>query len=171
MGTTSLAEQNTQSSKRQIPKVNKTEANNVDVKIERNGQLRELYGVKAGETAKGLLLAAINMLGESGEQYRDFISSMAVEMEPKDAIEAMLVSQIAGTHAAISMFSARAVDSNTQQMREGYERSVTRLSRTFLAQVDALKKYRGVAPQSVKVDSVTVNEGGQAIVGAVTSRS
>jgi len=45
--------------------------------------LSELYGVKAGETAKGLLLAAINMLGESGEQYRDFINSMAVELEPR----------------------------------------------------------------------------------------
>ena len=62
-----------------------------------------------------------------------------LEMEPKDAIEAMLVSQIAGTHAAISMFSARALDSGSQQMREGYERSLTRLSRTFLAQIDALK--------------------------------
>lgn len=161
-------EPRTKSRNRQMPKLNKTEKNNVDVKIERNRQLSDLYGVKAGETAKGLLLTAINMLGENGELYRDFISSMAVEMEPNDAVEAMLISQLTGTHVAISMLSARTIDATSPQLREGYERSLTRLSRTFLAQMDALKKYRGVVPQSVKVDTVTVHEGGQAIVGSVT---
>ena len=66
------------------------------------------------------------------------------------------------------MLSARTLDATSPQLREGYERSLTRLSRTFLAQMDALKKYRGVVPQSVKVDTVTVQEGGQAIVGPVT---
>ena len=44
---------------------------------------------------------------------------------------------------------------------------MTRLSRTFLAQMDALKRYRAEAQQVVRVERVTVNEGGQAIVGAV----
>jgi hypothetical protein len=41
-------------------------------------------------------------------------------------------------------------------------------SRTYLAQMDTLKKYRAKAQQTVRVESVTVNEGGQAIVGDVT---
>lgn len=44
---------------------------------------------------------------------------------------------------------------------------MTRLSRTFIAQMDALKKYRATAQQTVRVERVTVNEGGQAIVGSV----
>ena len=45
---------------------------------------------------------------------------------------------------------------------------MTRLSRTYIAQIDALKKYRSKAQQTVRVERVTVNEGGQAIVGDVT---
>jgi hypothetical protein len=42
----------------------------------------------------------------------------------------------------------------------------TRLSRTFMAQVETLKRYRSVERQ-VTVEQVTVNDGGQAIVGQV----
>jgi hypothetical protein len=45
---------------------------------------------------------------------------------------------------------------------------MTRLSRTYLAQMDAIKKYRAKAQQTVRVERVTVHEGGQAIVGDVT---
>ncbi|MDU8942378.1 hypothetical protein [Ovoidimarina sediminis] len=56
------------------------------------------------------------------------------------------------------------------QLREAYERSTTRLSRTFLAQVDGLKKYRAKAQQIVRVERVEVQDGGQAIVGDVSYR-
>ena len=59
-------------------------------------------------------------------------------------------------------------DSSDWRARESLERSITRLSRTYLAQVDALKKYRAKAPQTVRVERVTVEDGGQAIVGDVT---
>ena len=43
-----------------------------------------------------------------------------------------------------------------------------RLSRTFAALVEALNRHRGKAgQQTVRVEHVTVNEGGQAIVGTV----
>ena len=41
-------------------------------------------------------------------------------------------------------------------------------TRTYLAQMDALKKYGAKAQQTVRVERVTVNEGGQANVGDVT---
>ena len=44
---------------------------------------------------------------------------------------------------------------------------MTRLSRTYLAQMDALKKYRTKSQQTVRVERVTVHDGGQAIVGDV----
>ncbi len=59
------------------------------------------------------------------------------------------------------------MDATSPQPREGYERSMTRLSRTFLAQMDGLKRYRAKAQQTVRVERVDVHEGGQAIVGAV----
>jgi hypothetical protein len=42
-----------------------------------------------------------------------------------------------------------------------------KLARTFAAQVEALKRYRSRGDQTVRVEHVTVNEGGQAIVGNV----
>ena len=64
--------------------------------------------------------------------------------------------------------AGRAMDQTNYQARESQERSMTRLSRTYLAQMDTLKKYRAKAQQTVRVERVTVNEGGQAIVGDVT---
>lgn len=49
------------------------------------------------------------------------------------------------------------------------ERAFNKLARTFTAQIDALKRYRSKGEQKMTVDHVTVNEGGQAIVGNVKS--
>jgi hypothetical protein len=42
---------------------------------------------------------------------------------------------------------------------------LNKLARTFATQVEALKKYRSAGEQTIKVQHVTVNDGGQAIVG------
>ncbi len=47
---------------------------------------------------------------------------------------------------------------------------LNKLARTFVAQMEALKKYRSTGEQTIKVQHVTVNEGGQAIVGTVHTR-
>ena len=44
-----------------------------------------------------------------------------------------------------------------------------KLARTFAAQVEALKRYRSSGEQTMRVEHVTVNNGGQAIVGNVAS--
>ena len=44
---------------------------------------------------------------------------------------------------------------------------MSRLSRTYLAQMEALKKHRAEAQQTVRVERVTVESGGQAVVGSV----
>ena len=93
---------------------------------------------------------------------------MTAELEPSDAIEAMLVTQMAATHVAMTTLAQKMADQTMWTIRESNERSMTRLSRTFLAQVDALKKYRAKGQQIVKVEQVTVQDGGQAIVGDVT---
>ena len=51
---------------------------------------------------------------------------------------------------------------------DAYERSLNRLTRTFAAQVEALKRYRSKGTQRFYVERVNVHEGGQAVVGKVT---
>jgi len=83
----------------------------------------------------------------------------------------MLINQMSATHSAVSAMSSRFCCAPTSpELRESYERSLTRLNRTFLAQVEGLKKHRATAQQTVRVERVEVNEGGQAVVGDISNR-
>ena len=86
-----------------------------------------------------------------------------------DQIEAMLAAQMAAVHNATMTFAGRlnCVDNIPQQ--DSAERAFNKLARTFAAQVEALKRYRTGGQQKVTVEHVTVNAGGQAIVGSVAS--
>ena len=55
----------------------------------------------------------------------------------------------------------------TIPQQDSAERALNKLARTFTTQVEALKRYRTGGQQKVTVEHVTVNEGGQAIVGNV----
>jgi transposase len=58
----------------------------------------------------------------------------------------------------------------TLPQQDAAERALNKLARTFATQMEALKRYRTGGHQKVTVEHVTVNAGGQAIVGAVVSR-
>ena len=45
----------------------------------------------------------------------------------------------------------------------------TKMLRTFISQVETLKRYRGGGEQKMIVEHVHVNEGGQAVVGTVNT--
>jgi hypothetical protein len=48
------------------------------------------------------------------------------------------------------------------------ERATNKLHRTFVAQTEALTRYRTGDRQNVTVQNVSVNKGGQAVVGNIT---
>ena len=52
--------------------------------------------------------------------------------------------------------------------QDSAERGFNKLARTFAAQMETLKRYRTGGEQKVTVQHVTVNEGGQAVVGNVS---
>ena len=52
--------------------------------------------------------------------------------------------------------------------QDSAERAFNKLARTFAAQMEALKRYRSAGQQTVRVEHVTVTEGGRAIVGNVS---
>lgn len=131
--------------------------------------LRTMFGTRTDVAAYGLLAAALEGLGEGGQNYRSFVLAMGAEMEPQDALEAMLVTQMATTHAAMAQASHKAADADTVQAMDAHDRIGNRLRRTFLAQLEAWRKYRSEGEQTVRVEHVTVNDGGQAIVGQIES--
>lgn len=90
------------------------------------------------------------------------------ELKPQDPAETMLCSQMVGTHMLAMECLKRA--NLAKQSFEGRElnmRHGERFLRIYAQQLDALNKHRGKGQQKVTVEHVTVNEGGQAVVGSV----
>jgi len=156
------------SSSKLYPKLVKDGENEYRAEIPEGLQMNDLLGTETIDAAHGIFQTALHSLGKSAEKYGSMASAMFAELEPRDAIEAMLVAQMTATHVTISTLTERLTYQTSTEIRESLERSVTRLSRTFIAQMDALKKHRAKAQQTVRVERVTVNEGGQAIVGDVS---
>jgi hypothetical protein len=88
-------------------------------------------------------------------------------IQPRDEVEAMLAAQMVAINRAMvkaaGMFDAAHM---LPQWTAG-ELALNRLARTYAQQVDTLKRYRSTGEQKVTVQHVTVNEGGQAVVGEV----
>ncbi len=82
-------------------------------------------------------------------------------------VEAMLVQQIAVTHCAMMRASGITWEATTTETIDAHDRIMNRLARSFAAQVETLRRYRSGGEPSVQVGQVTVNDGGQAIVGTV----
>jgi len=101
------------------------------------------------------------------EGSSNFLLSVVRGVRPRDELEAMLAVQMGAIHQATMMMARRLnhVDNITQQ--DAAERALNKLARTYATQMEALKRYRTGGQQKVTVEHVTVNQGGQAIVGAV----
>lgn len=80
----------------------------------------------------------------------------------------MLAVQMGAIHQATMMLARRLNHVENIPQQDAAERALNKLARTYATQMEALKRYRTGGQQKVTVEHVTVNEGGQAIVGAVT---
>jgi hypothetical protein len=113
-------------------------------------------------------LANVGMQGRAVEERGlNFMLAVVNGIEPKDQVEAMLAAQMAAIHNATMTFARQLAHVETIPQQDSAERAFNKLARTFVSQVEALKRYRNGGEQTVRVEHVTVNEGGQAIVGDV----
>ena len=88
-------------------------------------------------------------------------------IRPADEIEAMLAVQMAATHETAMEMLTRAKQADLMPTLQECGSLAVKLFRTYTAQVEALVRLRRGGEQRVIVQHVNVNEGGQAIVGAV----
>lgn len=105
----------------------------------------------------------------------DHMFSVVLGIRPRDQIEVMLAIKMAAIHWLMMSFLERVMrgPSLMQQELEQQEiidRIVNRQARTYAMLMETLKRYRTGGEQKVTVHHVSVNEGGQAIVGNVTQR-
>jgi hypothetical protein len=90
-------------------------------------------------------------------------------MRPRDEAEAMLVAQMVATHELAMTFARRLKHVENIPQQDSASNALTKLTRTYAAQMAALKHYRTGGEQRVIVQRVDVREGGQAVVGVVNS--
>ncbi len=128
-----------------------------------------------GTTEPDFLIGLLGQLAKAGSRGKsvdesglNFMLSVVKGIEPKDQVETMLAAQMAAVHIATMTFARRLAHVENIPQQDSAERAFNKLARTFASQVEALKRYRTGGEQKVTVEHVTVNEGGQAIVGNVS---
>jgi hypothetical protein len=134
----------------------------------------EAIGTVSVDFVKGLLGQLANA-GSQGcqvdEDGLNFMLSVVKGIKPKDQLEAMLAAQMAAIHTATMTFARRLARVEIIAQQDSAERALNKLARTYAMQMEALKRYRSGGEQKVTVHHVSVNEGGQAIVGNVNQAS
>jgi hypothetical protein len=111
-------------------------------------------------------LASATSAGDN-EQNLNFALSVVTNIKPNDHLEAMLAAHMAVTHMLAMRSARRLALAESLEERDSAERAFNKLTRTLTTQIEALKRYRTGVEQRVTVQNVSVNDGGQAIVGDV----
>jgi hypothetical protein len=118
------------------------------------------------------VLNALWMPCSTDKQTRDreaaaLIAAMA-DLAPRDGAEGMLAAQMIATHhSAMECFRRAMLQGQTFEGREANLKHAVRLSKAYIDLLAALNKHRGRGQQKITVEHVTVEAGGQAIVGSV----
>jgi hypothetical protein len=98
----------------------------------------------------------------------NFALGAVASLEPRDGLEVMLCSQMVALHSQGLEYLRRTMI--LEQTSDGVDSNVnraTRLLRTFAILTESLRAHRSGGKQTVTVEHVTVQAGGQAIVGTV----
>lgn len=132
------------------------------------------FGAKTPAMSKGLLRHCFRVLGSNGKssgiagnEERFFLAAAVSEIEPRDGVERMLAVQMAATHFAIVRAAEWISNAQTTDQIAAHTNGYTKLARAYTAQMEALRKHRNGGKQTVVIQHVNVEEGGQAIVGNV----
>ena len=103
--------------------------------------------------------------------FNDTLAAVA-GLAPRDPLESVLAVQMISVHNAAMEFLRRALlDKQTIDGINIGTKRATALFNVFAKQMDTLMRYRGGGKQTVVVQHVQVDAGGQAIVGTVNHSS
>mgnify|MGYP000686272952 CR=1 FL=1 len=129
----------------------------------------DMFGVDDKDAFALLLAQAANSsaLTDVDDKYNS-IMPLLLDIAPQDALEGMLAVQMVATHnLALEMTKRALINEQTVDGVNYNVNRITKLMNTFKSQVETLQKYRNKGQQTIQVQHVTVNEGGQAVVGNV----
>ncbi|UPK29217.1 hypothetical protein [Bradyrhizobium sp. 195] len=136
--------------------------------------MAEALGAVDSDALHGILkqlMKASVILKKPDEDNLAFMISMMKGIAPRDSLEAMLTAQMVSVHVATMRSACRLAFTENLSQQEGISRTLTRLARTFSAQMEALNRHRGNGERPITVQNLSVQDGGSAIVGNVTQQA
>ena len=138
-------------------------------------QLKHVGGSKSDDWNQTLANQAMQAVWtHSSPEARDRQLSATIAalvgIAPKDELEGMIAAQlIACYNAAMECYRRAMIGEQSFEGRRENLSQANKLSRTHATLLEALNRHRGKGQQTVRVERVTVHEGGQAIVGSVNA--
>lgn len=135
------------------------------------GLLMEAVGTGSAEFFDALiyqLASSSAMNGQINSTDLNFMLAVIKGVGSNDQLVTMLAAQMTAVHLATMRYAQLLAHAESLPQQDSSERAFNKLARTFIGQLEALKRYRTGGEQKVTVTHVSVNEGGQAIVGNVT---
>lgn len=139
-------------------------------------QLKAAFGTVSDafvEVSLHQLQAAARMPGDGPSELAiNAAIAMIASAEPTDEVEAALALQAATLHMVAMAVMSRIGGAHGGPNRLPALASATaKLIRAYSTTVETLRRQRSGGEQNIRVEHVHVHDGGQAIVGAVNSRS
>jgi hypothetical protein len=131
--------------------------------------LKEELAMNDMEFLRGFIGELADACGHD-EQKLNFMLSVIRDIKPKAQIEAMLAAQMAAVYSASMKVSQALIEAECVPHRDSAERALNKLTRTFVTQMEALKRYRTGGEQTVTVQHVNIGNDGQAIAGGTQAR-
>lgn len=136
--------------------------------------LAEALGAVDSEALHGLLsqLVKASAVARRPDQGNlSFMVSMLKSVAPKDSLETMLVAQMVSIHVASMRCACRLACTDDVPQQESLSRTLTRLARTYAAQMEALNRHRSNGACAITVQNLSVQDGGKAVVGHFTQHA
>ena len=136
--------------------------------------MSDAFGVSNRDAMYGMLrqLARASVKGRKPDGVNlAFMISMVESIRPRDAVEAMLVTQMVSVHVMAMRSAHQLGNAEDIARQDSASRALARLARTFPAQIEAHNRYRNSGEPAITVQNVSVQDGGKAIVGNVTQHA
>lgn len=136
--------------------------------------LAEALGAVDRDALHGLLsqLAKASAVARRPDQGNlAYMISMLKSIAPKDSLEAMLAAQMVCVHVATMRCACRLACTDDVPQQESLTRALTRLARTYAAQMEALSRHRSNGACAITVQNLSVQDGGKAVVGNFTQHA
>src|SRR5260221_9122807 len=137
------------------------------------GRLQKLCGSRHDTVSVVLHTQALSTLyvdSDDDEVRETLVTANLALMQdfaPRDAIEAMLTTQIIGTHNLTMKCQKLAANADSPEKMGDYINMASKTGRSFSGLVETLDRHRGRERPHVRVGPVNVSDGGQAIVSVV----